>query len=201
MVLVNALVSALPNLFLFAGLPFLLYYSYHKYRKKRGFAEIVQRAGLQLGEVRYIGYCLMFAVVVVTTLILCPPSLESSILERSALRAFDGLGFGIPTVVMALFYGVIETGFLEEFLFRGLITGSLSRHLSIPWANVLQAFIFLTPHLFLLRIMPELLPFIFILSLFLGWVRIKSGSMMGPWLIHASINVTMGLSVAIRTAS
>ena len=85
-----------------------------------------------------------------------------------------------------------------------MIAGSLSRRLPILWANSLQALIFLAPHLLILTIMPEkwyLLIFIFAGSLFVGWVRIKSGSMVGPWLIHASVNVTMGLSVAIRTAT
>ena len=32
-----------------------------------------------------------------------------------------------------------------------------------------------------------------------GWLRIKSGSFFGPWLIHAAANVTTCLSVAGRT--
>jgi membrane protease YdiL (CAAX protease family) len=38
-------------------------------------------------------------------------------------------------------------------------------------------------------------------ALFCGWVRIKSGSIFGSWLLHASGNVAMCLSVAIRTAT
>ncbi len=106
---------------------------------------------------------------------------------------------------MALLYGVVKTGFPEELLFRGLIAGSLSRRLSIFWANLWQACIFLIPHLLVLRIMPEMwvwgiLPIIFAGSLFLGWVRIRSGSIIGSWLIHAAGNVAICLSVAIRTA-
>ena len=44
------------------------------------------------------------------------------------------------------------------------------------------------------------LPIIFVTSLFLGWVRIKSGSIIGGWLIHASANIAICLSVAMRTA-
>ena len=36
---------------------------------------------------------------------------------------------------------------------------------------------------------------------FTGWLRIKSGSILGPWLIHASANVAMCLNVAIQTAT
>ena len=98
---------------------------------------------------------------------------------------------------------MLKTGFAEELLFRGLIAGSLARRLSLFWANVWQAVIFLLPHLLVLFIMPEMcgiIPIIFIGSLFFGWVRIKSGSIVGPWLIHATANVTMCLSVAGRTA-
>lgn len=91
----------------------------------------------------------------------------------------------------------------EEFFFRGLIAGSLSRRLSLVWANVLQAIIFLLPHLLILRSAPELagvLLLVFVGALFKGWVRIKSGSILGSWLIHAAMNVAICLSVAVRSA-
>lgn len=201
--MVNAALSALLNLLLLAGIPFLVYFVYHKRRHKRSFKEIRQRAGLRLGQRQYTLYCLTFAIVVVAVLILWPPPLESSLRAGSGFRAFNGLGLGTQSLVMALFYGVIKTGFAEEFLFRGLIAGSLSRRLSMLWANLVQALVFLVPHLFVLFIMPEIwgiLPVILVGSLFVGWVRIKSGSIVGPWLVHASVNVTVALSVAIRTS-
>lgn len=38
-------------------------------------------------------------------------------------------------------------------------------------------------------------------ALFAGWVRIKSGSIFGPWLIHAWLNIATCLSAAVRTAT
>jgi hypothetical protein len=55
-----------------------------------------------------------------------------------------------------------------------------------------------------LMVMPEMwgvLPIILAAALFCGWVWIKSGSIFGPWLLHASGNVAMCLSVAARTAT
>jgi membrane protease YdiL (CAAX protease family) len=98
----------------------------------------------------------------------------------------------------------LQTGFAEELLFRGLIAGSLSRRLTHGWANLTQAFIFFLPHLAILYFAPELwviLPFVFVGALAFGWVRIKSGSILGSWLMHASGNVAMGLMVAIRTSA
>jgi len=36
-------------------------------------------------------------------------------------------------------------------------------------------------------------------ALLFGWMRTKFGSIIGPWLMHASGHVTMAQSIAIRT--
>jgi membrane protease YdiL (CAAX protease family) len=202
--LAAAAISALVNLLALAGIPFLFYFAYQKWRHKRGFVEIAHRAGLRLGEGRYVGYSLAFVLAGVAILVIWPPPLEPFVRSGSPQQSFRGLGFHGPALLMALLYGVIKTGFTEELLFRGLIGGSLSRRFSLLWANLGQALIFLIPHLVVLRIMPELwgiLPIIFVSALFQGWVRIKSGSIIGAWLIHASANVAICLSVAIRTTT
>jgi membrane protease YdiL (CAAX protease family) len=184
-----------------AGLPFLGYVGYQKWRRRRSMREIVRRAGLQRGQVRYVGYC---AVIAVAILVLWRPPLDALVREGSPQRPFRGLGLGGPAVPMALLYGFVQTGFTEELLFRGPIAGSLSRRISIWWADLVQAVLFLVPHMLVLRVMPEMwgvLPFIFAGALFVGWVRIKSGSIVGPWLIHGSLNVAICLDVAVRTAT
>ena len=204
MLLANAALSALVNLLVFAGLPFFAYFVYQKWRHKRAFGEILRRAGLQLGAGRYLAYSAAFACAGVAILVLWPPPLDPLLRKGSPQRPFVGLGLGGPAVLMALLYGVVQTGFPEELLFRGLIAGSLSRRLPFLWANLGQALIFFIPHLLVLTVMPEMwgiLPIIFAVSLFCGWVRIKSGSIFGSWLLHASGNVAMCLSVAIRTAT
>jgi hypothetical protein len=91
----------------------------------------------------------------------------------------------------------------DKLLFRGLIAGSLSRHLALLWANLAQALIFLVPHFLILLVMPKMwpvLPLVFLGALTLGWVRIKSGSILGSWLMHGTGNVAMALIVAVRTS-
>jgi membrane protease YdiL (CAAX protease family) len=166
--------------------------------------EIARRAGLQLGERRYLVYSLAFTLVGVAILVLWSPPIEPLTRQGSAQRPFVGLGLGMPAIALAFLHGVVQTGFSEELLFRGLIAGSLSRRLPVLWANVSQALIFFLPHLLLLLVMPEVwpvLPLVFVGALLFGWVRIKSGSIIGPWLMHASGNVTMALLVAIRTSA
>jgi membrane protease YdiL (CAAX protease family) len=204
MLLANAALSALVNLLVFAGLPFFVYFVYNKWRHKHAFGQILRRAGLQLGAGRYVAYSAVFSIAAVALLAIWPPALDPFLRDGSPQQPFVGLGFGVSAVSMALLYGVVTTGFPEELLFRGLIAGSLCRRLPLLWANLGQALIFFLPHLLVLRVMPEMrsiLPVIFAGALLWGWVRIRSGSIIGSWLMHASVNVAMCLSVAIRTAT
>lgn len=204
MSIANAVLSALVQTVLFAGLPFLAYAAWHRWRCKRSFADTCRRAGLQLGNPRYLLYSLAMAAVVVAALVIHPPPLEPMLREGSAQSGFAGLGLTIQAIVLALLYGMVKTGFSEELLFRGLVAGSLSRRLPLRWANLVQALIFLLPHLLILMIAPALwtlLPVVFVLALVLGWLRIKSGSILGPWLVHGSTNVAMALIVAVKTVA
>jgi len=201
--LVNAAISAFLQVAVLGGVPFLGYLIYHRWRHKRTFREIAGRAGLRLGQPRYLVYSLAFALVGVVLLVISSPPLEPLIRQGSAQRQFMGLGLTVPAISMAFLNGAVQTGFAEELLFRGLIAGSLSRRLSLGWANLAQAFIFFLPHLAILLISSEvwgILPLVFAGALLLGWVRIKSGSIIGPWLMHASGNVAMAMMVAIRTS-
>jgi len=201
MLIVNSLLSALINVVVLVGVPFLVYVIYHKWKHHRPLGEIVERSGLKPGETRYLGYCAAAGVVVAAVILIRPPSLSASTGKGSAFADFAGLGLGSTSVVMALLYSFVKTGFAEEFLFRGLIAGSLARRMPFVWANVLQALVFLAPHFLVLTVAPELwiiLPLVLAGALFTGWVRIESGSILGPWLLHAIANFTMALSVAAR---
>ena len=149
-------VLALVNTVVLGGIPFLAYFAWHKLRYKRGFLEITARAGLRLGAGRYIAYGLAGAIVVAAVFVLSSPALAPYMRPGSPQRPFVGLGFGSTSVAMALLYGLVATGFMEEFVFRGLIAGALSRRMSIVRANLAQAFIFLLPHFLVLRVMPEM---------------------------------------------
>jgi membrane protease YdiL (CAAX protease family) len=200
----NAAVSALLNLAVLGALPFLAYSAYQKARHHQGFRESARRAGLQLGDGRYLGYGLMASAAAAAVLVAWPPPLEPFLRDGSPQRAFAGLGLGRQAVAMALLYGVVQTGLAEELLFRGLIAGSLARRMPGARANLVQAVIFLAPHLLVLRVMPEMwwtMPLVLAGALFAGWLRLRSGSIMGPWLLHATANVTTCLSVAARTGS
>jgi membrane protease YdiL (CAAX protease family) len=207
MSLIDAAISAFLQAAVLGGVPLLAYVIYQKLRHKRSFEESARRAGLQLGTPRYLVYSLAFALLGISLIVLVfvvwSPSLEPFTRQGSAQRPFAGMGMSMSAIVLALLNGGVQTGFAEELLFRGLIAGSLSRRLPLVWANVLQASIFLVPHFLILLVMPEMwpvLPLVFLGALLFGWVRIKSGSILGSWLMHASANITMALTVAVLTS-
>lgn len=199
----DAAASALLQLAMIAGLPFLGYWTYQRWRHRRTVREIARRAGLQVGDPKYLLYSAAFALLGVATRNSGPP-LDALTRRGSAQHQFVGLGFSVRAITLAFLNGVVQTALAEEVLFRGLIAGSLARRLPLLWANLAQAAIFLLPHLAILSFAPELwgiLPVVFIGALTFGWIRIKSGSILGSWLMHASGNVTMALMVAVRTSS
>jgi membrane protease YdiL (CAAX protease family) len=70
-------------------------------------------------------------------------------------------------------------------------------------ALLVQGVIFLLPHLALLSIMPELrglLLVVFAGGIVAGWLRLRSHSILAPWLVHGAVNTAICLSVAARTA-
>jgi membrane protease YdiL (CAAX protease family) len=200
--------SAVVQALVLGGLPLLVYIVVQKWRHHRPPAESIRRAGLCVGDRRYLLYALGIAVLgnalLVGVIWWLSPSLDAFTREGAAQRPFVGLGFTTSAFAMAFLNGAVQTGFTEELLFRGLIAGALSRRLSFLWANVSQAVIFLLPHLLILLVEPgawPFLPLVFVGALTLGWLRIRSGSILGSTLVHASGNMTIALIVAVRTAA
>ena len=197
-VILQLAINACVNLVLFVLLPVGGYVVIQKWRNERTFKQSLVAVGFLIGPVRYLGYAAIAAVIVsaanwtwMTT--------DIFLHEGSPQAPFLGLGIGKEAIVMALLYGVVQTGFAEEIFFRGLIGGAAMRRFGFWRGNVLQSAIFLAPHLFLLVLMPEqwtMMPIIFAGALFGGWLLYKSGSFFGPWMIHAAANVTTCLLAA-----
>ena len=80
------------NVVVLAGIPFLIYFTYHRLRHKRPLREVARRAGLQPGEPKYLAYSAAFALVVVAAILIWSPPLESFLRAESPQRDFKGLG-------------------------------------------------------------------------------------------------------------
>ncbi|MDC8014074.1 CPBP family intramembrane glutamic endopeptidase [Tahibacter soli] len=87
-------------------------------------------------------------------------------------------GFGGTVLIVALLAPLAE-----EFVFRGMLLGGLSRHLSFGASNVLQAGLFAAFHAD-----PPRLPFYFTLGLLAGWLVRRSGGLAPALALHALNN-------------
>lgn len=84
----------------------------------------------------------------------------------------------------------------EEVFFRGLLGGVLIRRLGFLWGNLLQAALFLLPHLILLLVDVRLWPIVpvqFAAGWLLGWLRHKTGTFVPGAAVHVVVNVAAGL--------
>lgn len=92
--------------------------------------------------------------------------------------------------------GVILRAVGEEVFFRGLLSGVLFRRLGFGWGNLVQALVFLVPHLALLLVDARLWPLIpvqFAAGWLLGCLRHKTDSFAPGAVVHAFANVVAGL--------
>jgi uncharacterized protein len=81
---------------------------------------------------------------------------------------------------------------LEELIFRGMLLGGMSRHISFGWANALQALLFATIHFD-----PPRFLFYLALGLTTGWLVRRHHSLWPALLLHALNN---GLAVFMQLA-
>ena len=78
----------------------------------------------------------------------------------------------------------------EELLFRGLLLRASLRHVSFPLANGVQALLFAAIHFDVAA-----LPFLFAFGFAAGWVARSSGGLLAPMIMHAVMNLIVGLLI------
>lgn len=174
----------------FASAPAIVYALIMRFTKKLAFKEIAKNLGLTSGVRRYYTYAFaILSLVIFFNLLL--RSLGVSI--SPSPERFSGQPLTFLSLIQALSFGLVVTGFGEELLFRGLIGGMLGRRLSFWKANIAQAIFFIVPHLLILFDNPSYWPSVvvgpFLLGLILGWLRLRSGSIFPCWIIHGFGNV------------
>lgn len=84
----------------------------------------------------------------------------------------------------------------EEVFFRGFLQGLVAGRWGPVAGIVVQGVAFGIPHLFLLGVSSTLVPLVigqFVIGLFLGWLRHRTGSIAPGALAHAVVNVLSGL--------
>jgi uncharacterized protein len=121
------------------------------------------------------------------------------ILDHPNLAAsqYADLTPGLSAILIILVREAFYIALGEEVFFRGFLGGWLFRRLGFGVGNLIQAVIFLLPHLLLLMVSIELwiiLPVQFLAGWVYGWLCYRSGSILPGWLSHTLINVSGALA-------
>ena len=82
------------------------------------------------------------------------------------------------------------TGFVEEFVFRGVVQRASMETLG-RWGLPYVALVFAVLHLIHYSTNPWDIPFVFIIALFFGWVVNRTGSLLGVTLAHGITNILL----------
>jgi uncharacterized protein len=96
-------------------------------------------------------------------------------------------------VAAAVLWGVIGAPVVEELIFRGLVLGGLRQRLSAGPALLLSSLAFAQLHME----HPPAVPVLFVLALALGLLRLRSGSLLPPILLHALNNASAFLMLGL----
>ncbi|MDN5769286.1 MAG: CPBP family intramembrane metalloprotease [Microlunatus sp.] len=84
----------------------------------------------------------------------------------------------------------------EEVFFRGFVTGLLARRLVSILGNLVQAVVFLLPHLLLLLVDVRLWPILPVQAVagwLMGWLRLRHGSVLPAIGVHSVLNLVATL--------
>lgn len=102
------------------------------------------------------------------------------------------LGLQGTELVLAALIAVLLGPLLEELLFRGFLQSAMAQAAGQRGALVLSSLVFAAMH------GVAGLPVLFLLSLFLGWLQMRTRSLVVPWSAHALHNaVQLGLALAL----
>jgi len=93
----------------------------------------------------------------------------------------------LPALILLL-----GTGFVEEFIFRGVLQRSAVEAFG-GWGVIYVSLLFATLHIGFLSWIDVV--FVFVIALFFGWVVKKTGSLLGVTLSHGITNIVLYLVV------
>jgi len=161
-------------------------------RRRQGlsWAEARRELGWKGASVRYLGLGLLLGLIPGVILLPGVEVIPSEVMDdpNIANTRYAGWVATPASFLLALAYEAFYVALGEEVLFRGLIGGFLFRWLGFAVGNVLQAMLFLLPHLLLLTVSTSLWPLL--LSQFLGgwlngWLLFRSESVLPGWIAHS----------------
>jgi membrane protease YdiL (CAAX protease family) len=125
--------------------------------------------------------------------------IPESVMENPMVSTSFYAGWS-PSLSSFLFAWMREAFYValgEEIFFRGLLGGWLERRYGFRIGNIVQAGVFLLPHLLLLMVSTSFW-LVIVVQFLAGWVlgllRSRSGSILPGWLAHSLMNAVGALA-------
>lgn len=162
-------------------------------RQGRSWTEARRDLGWTGASLQYLGLGMLLGLLPGVVLLPGVALIPSEVMDdpNIANTRYAGWAATPTSFLLALAYEAFYVALGEEVLFRGLIGGFLFRRLGFGVGNVLQALIFLLPHLLLLTVSTSLWPLLLsqLLAGWLnGWFLFRSESILPGWIAHSLAN-------------
>jgi membrane protease YdiL (CAAX protease family) len=195
--MINGIISALLQIFVFTMIPFIVYIISKKSRK--GFFEYI---GLKKSNKKANLFAVLLALIIAVPMLLLTlfhtEFYEIMTSPDSVAGKFRQMGFSLSTVLLIGIAAIFKTALAEEILFRGFIAKRIIALTGYQTGNIIQALLFGVLHTLLFMIIttnPLFLAFIFIfpsigayLNVYLN-EKMADGSIIPSWISHATANL------------
>jgi len=162
-------------------------------RKDIPYKTAFKNLGLSIPRTKYLLWGLVLGIFSIGVAFAIAKWISPGILnnKNTASNFYSSWHLGYGTILLAFFRELVYTTFGEEIFFRGLLGRVLFKRFGFRIGNLLQALIFLLPHLFLLTISSAFAPtlvFIAIMAWVIGWLRYRSESIIPGLIMHTLAN-------------
>ena len=192
MMIIETLMTAIFQLFLFTLIPFIWWLIF--WRKKEKFLPWIglKKPIIENKQLVILLGCSFLAISLLTNVFF-------EVVETSETAVGQFQGMGATALISGLIFGMITTGLSEEILFRGFLAKRLIKQFGFAFGNIFQALLFGIIHVVLFHVFVSIdlfqasilfaLPFL--TSFFFGYINEKKsdGSIIPSYLIHGIGNV------------
>lgn len=201
-ILINKVISSIMEILLFAIIPFIWWLV--TARKQQPFTKWLglKKCDFKKNKVALWTLSVSFAFLLLGVFTLI-------ILRNVETAASEFAGMGVLAIPAIIVHAVFNTGFPEEFLFRGFLLKRFESKLNFVAANTIQALLFGLLHGVMFFAAVGAVKAILIITLtgtvawFMGYVNEKKadGSIIPSWIIHSISNLFAGICAAFQIIS
>lgn len=181
----------------------LLLFIYLKRRKNTSWNTIYRLIGITNTATRFYYYGLLVTILIagISWGIFKIYPIDIQLLKATTFNNAGIKEVTYATIITIFFKELIFTSIGEEILFRGIVAGYFFQRFKFIKANLIQSLLFLAPHLPLIYLSMDFLPFIGIitsLGWLLGWLRFKSKSIFPGIIVHSLINTSSIVYITVN---